>query len=260
MRIITLTTDFGTRDPYVGTMRGVIFTIASDARVVDLTHEIAKQQITEGALVLQACRDYFPSGTIHLAVVDPGVGGPRRPVVIESRRQFFIGPDNGIFSYVLDDSARGFELRNPSFQLSDPSDTFHGRDIFAPAAAHLSLGVEPARFGPEVRDFVRLEARKPVVYANTVRGEVIHVDSFGNLITNVSRELVDGVGRGLPCVLEVSGRRIEGILRRYVDAAPGRLLALVGSAGLVEIAVRDGSARRKLGVGVGDPVVLTFGA
>jgi len=259
MSVITLTTDFGTRDYYVGTMKGVILGITPEVSIIDLTHEIAKQEIAEAAIVLRSSRPYFPEGTIHVAVVDPGVGGHRRPILLESGGQRFVGPDNGIFSYVIAPGWRAFELTSESLRREAISDTFHGRDVFAPAAAHLARGVDAAEFGPEITDLRRLQTRTASVYPGEVQGEVMHVDSFGNLITNVPAALFEDAVGDSPVTIEISGRRIEGVSRTYSDAARGALVAVFGSTDLLEIAVRDGSAHRRLGVGRGDPVTLFIG-
>lgn len=258
MRVITLTTDFGTRDSYVGTMKGVIFGIAPDVHIVDLTHEIETQDITEASIVLKSTRGFFPAGTIHVCVVDPEVGGERRPIVAVSGNHYFVGPDNGVFSFVLGDDYEVWELRDPRYRLSSVSDTFHGRDIFAPAAAHLSLGVEPALFGPRVDTIEQTQARRPMIFQNRIQAEVIHVDSFGNLITNVPRSIVEGASEGRKLRIEVSGRVIEEVSRTYARGGKGELIALIGSTDLLELAVRDGNASRRLGVGRGDPVLLTW--
>ena len=260
MRVVTLTTDFGTRDYYVGTMKGVLLRINTDIRIVDLTHEIEKQEIVEAAIVLRSSRGFFPEGSIHIAVVDPGVGGPQRPIMVESSGQFYIGPDNGIFSYVIEDDYRAWEIENADYRLKSVSDTFHGRDIFAPAAGHLSLGVSPESFGSRIDNLTRIQARRPMHFTDRVVGEVIHVDSFGNLITNVSKALLHEISDGRAVRLRISGRTVEGVSKTYSAVEVGQLVALFGSTDLVEIAVRDGNAHRKLGVGRGDPVVLTVEA
>jgi S-adenosylmethionine hydrolase len=257
-RVITLTTDFGTRDSYVGTMKGVIYGIAPDVHVVDITHDIEKQDIVEASIVLKSTRSFFPDGTIHVCVVDPEVGGERRPILAESGGYYFIGPDNGVFSFALDRDFRAWELSNPDYHLPLVSDTFHGRDVFSPVAAHLALGVDPEELGSRVETITRSELRRPLIFQDRIQAEVIHVDSFGNLITNVTREVAEGVSEGRRLRIEVSGRIVEGIHRTYAEGATGQLIAVLGSTDLLEIAVRDGSASRRLGVGRGDPVRLTW--
>jgi S-adenosylmethionine hydrolase len=256
MSVITLTTDFGTRDYYVATMKGVIYSINPAARIVDITHEIEKQAVTEAGIVLKSTIRYFPTRSIHVAVVDPGVGGARRPILVESGGHWFIGPDNGIFTFACGPDARAWELTDPSVRLQSVSDTFHGRDVFSPAAAHLSLGRAADRFGPPVQELTKVPTRAPLTFHDRVLGEVIHVDSFGNLITNISREIIEELVTAGDITVELSGRLVTGLARTYTDADPGSLIALIGSTNLLEIAVRDGNAHRKLGMGRGDPVVM----
>ena len=257
-RVITLTSDFGTRDYYVGTMKGTILGIAPDVQIVDLSHDIAKQDITQAAIILRSSYRFFPEGTIHVAVVDPGVGGPRRPIVGRCGGQLFVGPDNGIFSMILEEGAEAWELRESAYRLTAVSDTFHGRAIFAPAAAHMSLGTEPDAFGPPAKDLVRLEPRQPFMFNDGIRGEVIYVDAFGNLVTNIAHDVVEKRSAGQSCRVELSGRVIDKMSRTYRDAPRGSLVAMFGSTNFLEIAIRDGNAHRKLGVGIGDPVLLSF--
>ncbi|PYM36464.1 MAG: hypothetical protein DME17_10090, partial [Candidatus Rokuibacteriota bacterium] len=184
--IITLTTDFGRRDPWVGAMKGVILAVTRDVDLVDLTHEIAPHDVLEGALALEAAAPFFPAGTVHLAVVDPGVGGARRALVVARDEQRFVGPDNGLFTpFLLTAGWRAFELSASEFRLPVASRTFHGRDVFAPAAAHLALGIPPERFGVAVTDPVRLPWPASRAVADGVAGEVVHVDWFGNLVTSI---------------------------------------------------------------------------
>lgn len=253
-RIITLTTDFGTQDGYVAAMKGVILGICPEATLVDISHEIPPQDIRAGAFVLAGAAPYFPAGTIHLAVVDPGVGSDRRPVVVQTARALYVGPDNGLFDRCL--RAEGwvgaFELANAAFRRPEVSCTFHGRDVFAPAAAHLARGLDPRDLGPPVRDLVGLEIPDPIDRGDSVEGLVVHVDRFGNLITNLEP-------RHLPAepIVRIEGRAVGGIVRAYADAPPGAPLAIWGSAGTLEISVRDGSACERFGVGRGARVVVS---
>jgi len=198
--IITLTTDFGRRDPWVGVMKGVILAVTRDVDLVDLTHEIAPHDVLEGALSLEAAVPFFPAGTVHLAVVDPGVGGARRALVVARDEQRFVGPDNGLFTpFLLTAGWRAFELSASEFRLPVASRTFHGRDVFAPAAAHLALGIPPERFGVAVTDPVRLPWPASRAVADGVAGEVVHVDWFGNLVTSIGADLREGK-RTLPLI------------------------------------------------------------
>ncbi len=256
MALITLTTDFGTADGYVGIMKGVILGLCPDARLVDLSHDIAAQNVAQAAYVLAAAAPYFPAGTIHLAVVDPGVGSDRRPLVVQTDRAFCVGPDNGLFSpFQAEPGARSWALDRPEFWRAtrQVSRTFHGRDIFAPVAAHLARGVLPEQMGRPISDPVRLPLAEPIRHPDGhITGQVIYTDRFGNLITNVPAEWV---AAGRWCI-EIAGQRIAGIRAAYADAERGELLALVSSGGTVEIAVREGSAAARLGVGVGARVAL----
>lgn len=254
MKAITLTTDFGLDDWFVGTMKGVILRVAPNAPVVDLTHGIAPGDIRAGAFALAAAYRYFPAGTIHVAVVDPGVGSERAGVVIETENCFFVGPDNGVFSFAL----RGERLRsihrleNPKFQLTEVSRTFHGRDVFAPAAAHLSRGVPPSQFGPRVHDLVQLEWPEPVATRSGLRGEVVHLDHFGNAITNLpaSRVLASGATK-----VTVGGKTVP-LRQCYADVPRGKPVAVIGSSGLLEIAVNGGSAAKNPRIKLGTRILL----
>jgi S-adenosylmethionine hydrolase len=249
--IITLTTDFGRRDPWVGAMKGVILAVTRDVDLVDLTHEIAPHDVLEGALALEAAAPFFPAGTVHLAVVDPGVGGARRALVVARDEQRFVGPDNGLFTpFLLTAGWRAFELSAPEFRLPVASRTFHGRDVFAPAAAHLALGIPPERFGVAVTDPVRLPWPASRAVADGVAGEVVHVDRFGNLVTSIDAGAVVGGG-----VVSVAGREV-GSVGTFAEISPGAVGWLVGSSGRLEIAAHQTSAAAILGVGRGAPVLL----
>ncbi|MEW6145085.1 MAG: SAM-dependent chlorinase/fluorinase [Thermodesulfobacteriota bacterium] len=238
--VITLITDFGTKDHYAGVMKGVILGINPDAVIVDITHEIEKYNIFEAAFKLRNYYGCFPHGTVHVAVVDPGVGGPRRPIAIEAGGYFFVGPDNGIFSPALGclDSPVAIEITRSRYMLKDVSATFHGRDIFAPAAAHISSGVGIRELGDKAPEPVKLEIPQPSVYGNEISGEVLYADSFGNLITNIPGKAV-GTGSRI-----YAGRHgIDGVSGAYGEAEKGELVAIIGSSGLLEISVNQGSAR-----------------
>lgn len=253
--IVTLTTDFGTRDAYVAAMKGAILGIARAVQLVDVTHEVAPHDVEEGALALEAAAPYFPPGTVHVAVVDPGVGTARRGVAVVARGQVFVGPDNGLFTpFLVGDGWTAFELAAPEFRLRAVSRTFHGRDVFAPAAAHVAAGVDPARLGPRVTDPVRLPWPAPRRTGAGVAGVVVHVDRFGNLVTSIPAEAVAGLGADAAVV--VAGRRLA-LVSTYGALARGRAGALVGSSGRIEIAVREGSAARRLRAGRGTRVVLS---
>lgn len=251
--LITLLTDFGTRDAYVASMKGVICSLNPQAVLVDLTHEIPAQDIRAGALNLAAAAPYFPPGAIHLAVVDPGVGGPRRALAAHCRGHFWVGPDNGIFHLVFHQASplSIVSLENPVYFRPQVSATFHGRDLFAPVAAHLSLGVELSRLGPRITDPVCLDWPEPSFTPDAIRGEIIYVDQFGNLVSNVRpAELSDWRGSH-EVIFKAGPLTIQGLARTYTDVAAGKFLALVGSHGFLEIACVMGNAARRLNAGAG---------
>jgi S-adenosylmethionine hydrolase len=257
--IVTLTTDFGLRDAYVAEMKGVMLGIARAAgqslQLIDVTHDVERHDITEGALALEAAAPFFPSGTVHLAVVDPGVGTARRGLALAADGHLLVGPDNGLFTpFLAGDSWRAFEIAEADFRLPMVSRTFHGRDLFAPAAAHLALGLDPARLGPAVSDPVRLAWPEVRAVAGAVAGAVVHTDRFGNLITSIHARWVEPLDAGV--VIRVGGREVP-LAGTYADLPTGRPGALVGSGGRLEIAVREGSAAAVLRAQRGTPVVVS---
>jgi hypothetical protein len=255
--IITLTTDFGQEDPFVGVMKGVIAGINPSARVIDLTHSIPAFDVVQSAFRLRQAYPYFPKGTVHVIVVDPGVGGERRVVAMESGGHFFLAPDNGSLSLVDEESGR-VELvcvTAPRFFLPEISASFHGRDIFAPVAAHLAAGTALSELGPPAAALEPLAFPRPAFNADgSLGGAVLWADHFGNLATNISGRLLSEHFSDRAVRVEVAGRRIERMRRTYSDAAAGELLAMIGSFGMLEIAVRHGDAARALGAGPGTPV------
>ena len=257
MHVVTLTTDFGTRDWFVGTMKGVVLNINPRANVVDLTHEIPPGDIRAGAFALMAGCRYFPKGTVHVAVVDPGVGGPRRAIAVQTEDYIFVGPDNGALSWALrrERIKTVRRLEEARYFLKSVSRTFHGRDIFAPIAAHLSRGLAIQRLGREVKDWVTLPWPRPTRSRGTIRGEVIYIDHFGNAITNIESESGFS-GRKVAC--EVAGRRkLHCALAGFYGAVPvNNPVAVLGSSGFLEIAVNAGSAARKFGLRIGDTVIV----
>lgn len=255
--LVTLLTDFGHRDHYVGVLKGVLLARAPHVQIVDLCHEVQPQDVHGAALLLAASYRFFPCSTIHVVVVDPGVGTERRALAIATPAGRFVGPDNGVFSYVLDEqpAARVVELREARYWLPSVSQTFHGRDIFAPVAAALAAGVALDALGPPVADPVRLAVPGVEILADGARrGAVVYVDRFGNLITNL--RVADLPPE--PLVVEIGTHVIHGLSPHYAVAAP--LVALVGSTGRLEIAVPRGDAAQALGLGVGAPVVVRSGA
>jgi len=257
--IVTLLTDFGTGDYFVGAMKGALLAVNPRAQIVDITHETAPHDVEAAAFILLAAFETFPAGTVHVAVVDPGVGSSRRAVVVESVRHVFVGPDNGVFGYVYErvGPLRVFHVTNEKYFRPRVSATFHGRDIFAPVAGALSLGVRPEEFGPEITDFVRLPFAAPQRRTDgTLVATVIHVDRFGNCITNISPRDLDeeSIRRGVR--LLVGDREILFFRRFFGEEgdAVGEPFAIWGSAGLLELAVFRDSAARALGVGRGQKV------
>ncbi|MEQ9619259.1 MAG: SAM-dependent chlorinase/fluorinase [Deltaproteobacteria bacterium] len=243
-RIITLTTDFGLKDHYAGAMKGVILGINPGAVITDITHGIEKFNIIEAAFKLRSFYSYFPKGTVHVVVVDPGVGGPRKPIAVEAHGYYFVGPDNGVFSLIpaLKDECKAVEITNRSYMLEAVSSTFHGRDIFAPAAAHLGLGVGIDELGEGVSSPEALDIPEPEVRSGEIQGVVIYEDSFGNLVTNIPAEMIKA-----DSIVYVDQVRIEGIVSSYGEAGKGELLAITGSSELLEISVNQGSASKMIG-------------
>ncbi len=261
--MITLLTDFGTTDYFVPAVKGVIHTLQPGAQLIDLTHDVPAQDIQHAAFTLGACYRNFPPGTIHLAVVDPGVGSARRPIVVQAGQHFFVGPDNGLFSFVYAREAhvRVYPASRREFHCPQPHATFHGRDVFAPLAAWLARGTHPASFGPEVSDYVRLALPQPQTEAqtNTLTGAVIHVDRFGNCLTNFTEnELPLSVALGpTPPGLRLVGQDVIQFGTHFAQAAvPEELFAYLGSAGYWEVALWCASAAERLGIARGTQVML----
>ena len=252
--VVTWTTDFGLADPYVGILHGVVLGVSRDLRPVDLTHGIAAQDVRAAAFHLRHGWPWFPAGTVHVAVVDPGVGSARRILVARDRGHAFLAPDNGLLGPVLSPEADVRELDVEAFALPGRSRTFHGRDVFAPAAGRIAAGLAPEDAGRPAAAWERLEFPEPCAGPDgTVAGEVLVVDRFGNLITNVRSEALPGGGGLDAWVVEVAGREVP-LRATYAEGAPGSLLALVDSFDAWEVAERDGSAAERLAVGVGAEV------
>lgn len=271
--LISLTTDFGEQDGYVGVMKGVMAGIAPGVTFVDLSHGIPPQDVRSAAYVLWTALPYFPPESVHLVVVDPGVGTSRRPIAARTAWGVLVGPDNGVFSYVWAAAPPSavVELANPRYRRSDVCATFHGRDIFSPAAAYLAQGASLETFGPPVADPITLPLPALEVEDGGVRGEVLYVDHFGNVITSIGRLVWEGellrldpaFGAAPTATLRASqievlaGGRSLGVIRRtYGEVAPGAALALVGSEGLLELAISHGRGGDVLGLPIGAPVVL----
>jgi S-adenosyl-L-methionine hydrolase (adenosine-forming) len=251
--IITLTTDFGTKDPFAGIVKGVILGINPEAVIVDLAHEVAPQNVLQGAFVLMAGSRWFPQGTVHMAVVDPGVGGKRRPIVIETNTGFFVGPDNGVLSWAVNntDTSKIVEIKNPAYMNRTISSTFHGRDIFATVSAHLSNGLSISELGPQIDDPVTIQFPKPEQTEGEIHGEVVYIDHFGNLVTNIE------LPKGSPVNQVVIGKmKITRISKSYDEGRSGELLAIVGSTGYLEISVNLKNAQQEIGARIGQNVLV----
>jgi S-adenosylmethionine hydrolase len=256
--VITLLTDFGTRDHYVGSMKGVILGINPRCTLVDITHQVNPQDVREAAFILASAYSYFPDGTIHLCVVDPGVGSPRKPILMMAGNHFFVGPDNGLFTLVAwrEKIKQVLMLTQPRYFLPSVSSTFHGRDIFAPVAAYLSLGVRPQAFGSRTEDWVKLSVPQPRRSGERLLGEIMHTDTFGNLVTNVTEEGFSQFTRGSPFLIRVGRRTIRRISKGYWEGNPSEPMALIGSGGFLEISIREGNAGKALRLKKGDKIQI----
>jgi S-adenosylmethionine hydrolase len=262
--IVTLTTDFGLNDHFVGALKGVILNIAPEANIVDICHTVQAFDILDGALALAQSYSYFPPRTVHLVVVDPGVGSARRPILATSEMHNFVAPDNGVLSlmYAREQRLSVRHITAEHYFLQPVSNTFHGRDIFAPVAAYLAKGVDQEKFGEEVSDYVRFNAPKPKASdPNSLRGVVLRVDRFGNLITNFTPQDAPALFQNnAPTFKMVVGKReITSMRTNYADGAPGELFAIIGSMGFLEIAANRGSAAQITGAGKGTEVLLVLG-
>jgi hypothetical protein len=257
--IITLTTDFGLKDPYIAEMKAVTLSISPTATIVDITHEIEKFNIRMGAYILASASQYFPKGTIHVAVVDPGVGTKRRPILIQTKHDFYIGPDNGVL--VLAAENKGIEhiseISNRKLMLPKISNTLHGRDIFAPAAAHLADGTSPSEFGQEIHNIVTPEFAKIIRRKNMLVGEVLHTDSFGNIITNLGEKELDLIGAKSMVDIRLKNVRLKlKLCKAYAEAKPQKPLAIIGSHNFLEISINQGNAAQNFKAKIGDKITL----
>jgi hypothetical protein len=263
--VITLTTDFGTNDHFVGAMKGVILELAPDAQIIDISHAVQAFDILDGALTISQAYSYFPSGTVHMVIVDPGVGTTRRPIILTGERHVFVAPDNGVLSLVYSREER-LSVRHVTAEhyfLKERSNTFHARDIFAPVAANLAKGVTADRFGDEVTDYVRFGAPRPKpVDERTLRGVVLKVDRFGNLITNITPQDAPRLFAAQPPSFKIAIGTKGSATRMcasYADGGPGEVFGILGSMGFLEISTNRGSAFQLLGAGKGSEVNVVFG-
>jgi S-adenosylmethionine hydrolase len=257
MPTLTLTTDFGTKDGFVGTMKGVIWRICQNVQIADISHEIYPQNILEGAFALWRAYSFFPIGTVHVAVVDPGVGTARRSIAVRTGGHFFVGPDNGLFTPIYEDAEKnGWELeivqlKNEKYFLPEVSHTFHGRDVYAPVGAHLANGIHLEDLGPRINDPVRISLPKPEKTVWGWRAHITVVDVFGNCTTDLPAALLN---EGDQVSFHLRGREVQGVVTSYGHKQPGELVALVDSENYIEIAIVNGSAAKTLGAQVGDVV------
>jgi S-adenosylmethionine hydrolase len=262
LRVITLLTDFGIQDGYHGVLKGVIWGIAPSAQIADLTHSIQPQNVLEGALVLGRAAPYFPPGSIHLAVVDPGVGTHRRPIAAQLGVNYFVGPDNGLCTFLLEQARSQGKLvqvvhtDKPQYWLPEISNVFHGRDIFAPVAAHLANGVPLLDLGTPLSDPLLIEIPQPQRIECGWRGVVLHIDAFGNLETNLEDQHLQATSSDVQ--VHLGSELIYGLTRTYGDGKPGELVALFDSSGKLSICVVNGNAAKRLQAQVGNPIEITI--
>lgn len=258
MKAITLLTDFGTTDYFVGAMKGAILSVNPEARIFDITHEAPPHNIRSAAFTLLAAHSTYPKGSIHVAIVDPGVGSARRPILAVGENYFFIAPDNGILSWIYENESEisVFHITNNRFFRQPVSNTFHGRDVFAPVAGALSRGVLPAELGEEITDFVRFETSKPLkIDENTIRAEIIHIDHFGNCVTNLTQN--DLLPNFREFSIEINEREISRLQNFYAEATQkGEIFTIFGSAGFLEIVAFQDSAARLLKAGIAQTLTV----
>src|SRR5579872_5078177 len=260
--IITLTTDYGTSDHLVGVLKGVILSIVPTASIVDINHHVVPFDVLDGALTIAAAYRYFPARTVHLVVVDPGVGTARRPILVSAEQHYFVAPDNGVLSliYEREPTVVVRHITAEHYFLNPVSATFHGRDIFAPVAAWLAKAFQTEAFGEEITDYVRFTLPRPKAAGSTRKGVVLRVDTFGNLVTNFTAEdLPQAASADGKINLQVGGKRVEKLAQTFAQGAAGEPVAIIGSSGFVEIAVNKGQAARVLGVNRGADVMLENG-
>lgn len=257
--LITLTTDFGVQDHYVGVLKAVILSIAPEMRMIDISHEIPPQDIMAGAWVVRNSAMLFPPNSVHLVVVDPGVGTSRKPIALQIEDQFFVGPDNGIFSLIADQyEHHAVELTNPDFWRPNPSKTFHGRDIFAPVAAHLAKGTDIHELGEPLESLETYRWAVPISDKDGVQGWIVHIDRFGNLVTNIPKEMIDEAGEGANLKIYVGNTILDRLVETFGDVTEGEPAAYIGSSGMLEIAINKGDAHEMLGVEKGAQISIVI--
>ncbi|MBS7614647.1 S-adenosyl-l-methionine hydroxide adenosyltransferase family protein [Candidatus Bathyarchaeota archaeon] len=259
--VITLLSDFGLKDPYVAEMKAVILSICPEASIVDISHEVNKYDKRIGAYMLARAAPLFPKGTIHVAVVDPEVGTKRKPIIITTKHHLYVGPDNGLLILSAEKEGIGkvYEITNKNYMLRNISRTFHGRDIFSPAAAYLALGISASDFGPEISEIIKPSFSQPKVRGQEVLGEVLHVDKFGNIVTNISSEHLKRIGVKEEETLTIMLKNSKIAMKwcsSYSEVPIGTPLLIEGSGGFLEVAVNQGDASKLLGAKSGDKIVL----
>ncbi|HKK25782.1 MAG TPA: SAM-dependent chlorinase/fluorinase [Gracilimonas sp.] len=258
-QIITLTTDFGLQDHYVSAMKAVMLGIAPDVRFVDVSHEIPAQDIMAGAWVVKNTAFLYPPGTVHLVVVDPGVGTSRHPIALKIRDQYFVGPDNGIFSLLFKEyEYEAYKLNNSTYWAQGLSNTFHGRDVFAPVSAHLSTGVSLDEVGEPIDDLVTYHWAVPIADKDGLQGWVVHIDRFGNLITNISDKLIEDHLKRKTVKIYVGNTMLNKVVSTFGDVEEGEPAAFIGSSGMLEIGINKGNAARMLSVDKGAQISIVL--
>ncbi|MBN2030310.1 SAM-dependent chlorinase/fluorinase [bacterium] len=254
--IVTLITDFGYTDPYVGSMKGVMLGINPDVQIVDITHDVTPQNIDEAAFILKRSYSFFPEGTMHVIVVDPGVGSTRSIIGVKTDSALFLAPDNGVLKYIFyHHSVKVYQITNQDYFRDHVSHTFHGRDIFAPIAAHMSRGITLDILGQPSENYIKGELSNPVVEAEHISGEITYIDRFGNGITNIGGNLVTGLKK---MQIHIKTTTVKKLSNRYIDVPLGEPLALIGSGNTLEISVHQGNAAQQIGFRVGDPITVSF--
>lgn len=260
--VITLTTDYGTGDHLVGVMKGVILSINPEVQIVDITHGVLAHDILDGALTVGQAYNYFPAKTIHIVVIDPGVGTQRRPILVASDQHYFVAPDNGVLSCVYDqtDALYAWHITSEHYFRNPISNTFHGRDVFAPVAAWLSKSWQTSAFGDLITDFVRFAIPKPKANGNMIKAMVLRIDNFGNLITNVTAKDVPAlIATDGKFTIRVGNGQVQKVLPTFANGTPGEAFGVIGSSGYLEISVNKGNAARTLGAARGAEVTVELG-